>query len=597
MTPAPDLEALRGATIPQRFAAQVRKTPDAVAVVAGAERVTYAELDQQANALAARLASIGVAPGACVVLEADRSVAAIASLLGISKLGAAYVPADPGQPRERLAVLVEDCEASAIVTTSRFRSVWPPGVPVVCLDEAAAAPSPGGGAPCLDLATPQGLAYVLFTSGSTGRPKGVMIEHHSVINLADALFDAVYERQERPLRVSLNAPLSFDASVQQIVQVFFGHELWIIPEAVRRDGESMLAFLREARIDVLDATPAHLRMLFAANLHSSRDYAPEIILVGGDALDAQTWRTIRRSTRPRVYNVYGPTECTVEVTACHVQSGPAVPTIGRPLPGSEVMVVRSDMTLCDEGETGEICISGRGVGRGYLKDPVLTAERFVPNPITGSGARAYRTGDLGRWMPDGNLEFLGRSDFQVKIRGYRIELGEIETILRSHPAVRDVVVVAHEDGRRDKRLVAYVVARDTPPTVSELRSFCCEHLPTYMVPGVFMGLSALPLTGNGKVDRRALPAPDTERPLLDAELVAPEDAVQAILVELFSSVLRVQPVGIHDNFFDLGGDSLAGLKIHALARERGVSFPLEALLEHPTVAELARLFMLDGDRR
>jgi amino acid adenylation domain-containing protein len=594
MTPASGLEALRGATIPQRFVAQVQKTPDAVAVVAGAERATYAELDRQANTVAARLASIGVAPGTCVVLEADRSVAAIASLLGISKLGAAYVPADPEQPRARLAALVEDCEASAIVTTSRSRSVWHPGVPIVCLDEATA--TPGDEAPSLDLATPQSLAYVLFTSGTTGRPKGVMIEHHSVVNLADALFVAAYERQERPLRVSLNAPLCFDASVQQIVQLFSGHELWIIPEAVRRDGDSLLAFMREARIDVLDATPAHLRMLFAANLHASRDYAPERILVGGEALDAQTWRSIRRSTRPRVYNVYGPTECTVDATICHVQSGPAVPTIGRPLPGCEVMVVRSDMTPGDEGEPGEICISGRGVGRGYLKSPVLTAERFVPDPIAGSEGRAYRTGDLGRWLPDGNLEFLGRSDLQIKIRGYRIELGEIEAVLRRHSAVRDVAVVAHEEGRRDKRLVAYVVARDASPTVSELRSFCCEHLPAYMVPGVFMGLSALPLTGNGKVDRKALPTPDTERPLLDAELVAPEDAVEAILVELFSRVLRVQPVGTNDNFFDLGGDSLASMQIHTLARERGVHFPPQAPLEHPTVADLARLSMLDGAR-
>jgi amino acid adenylation domain-containing protein len=573
-------------SIHARFEEQVRRTPQAVAIVAEQEQMTYAALDARANALAGRLQRLGVGFGSCVILALDRSCDSIASLLAILKLGAAYVPADPSHPAERLAALAEDCEAAAIVTPAAACGAWPAGIPVLC--PVAGVPLPDGPAMALErgIETDDAqLAYVLFTSGSSGRPKGVMVEHRSVLHLAEALHAAVYENGEEPLRISLNAPLAFDASVQQIVQLLFGHTLVIVPESVRREGAALLDFLRQARIDVFDGTPAHLRMLLAAGLLSADGQCPSRMLIGGEAIDRPTWLRMRTCRRIRFYNVYGPTECTVDATCCPVQSGPDLPSIGKALPGYRVDIRRPDLQPCAAGETGEIVIAGPGLARGYLKNPDLTAQRFVADPA--GGGRLYRTGDLGRCLPDGNIEFLGRADGQVKLRGYRMELGEIEAAVHRHPAVREAVVSVQPGPAEDKRLVGYLVPSGSPASVSELRAFCRRHLPDYMVPGVFMWVDRLPLTGNGKVDRKALPRPHSERPRLDSDYIAPADAIEQRLAELWSEVLAIQPVGTQDNFFDLGGSSLTSIQLHAHAQRRGLEFPLHALLAHQTIAGVA----------
>ncbi|RYZ33104.1 MAG: non-ribosomal peptide synthetase, partial [Myxococcaceae bacterium] len=389
----------------------------------------------------------------------------------------------------------------------------------------------------------------------------------------------------RKLRVSLNAPLYFDAVMESFTKLLDGHCLCVISEATRREPTHMLSWIEQHRIDVLVGTPAQLKLLLDAGM-LEQAWVPSQLMLGGEALDEVTWQRLARSDRTRAFNGYGPTETTVCVTTFDIQ-GTALPrpVIGRPLDNLRAYVLDEHQHLVPFGLPGELCFSGAGVTRGYLGQPDLTAERFVPDPFsTEPGARMYRTGDKARWREDGTLDFMGRLDFQVKLRGYRIELGEIEATLRSHPGIRDAVALVREDVPGDARLVAYVVPEvDTAPLRDHLR----EYLPEYMVPAAIMALPALPLTPNGKVDRKALPALEASR-IAPRITDAPGTPTEVALAALWSELLRVPTVGRHDNFFELGGHSLLATQVVARVRVRfGVELPVRALFESPTVATLA----------
>ncbi|RKI67440.1 amino acid adenylation domain-containing protein, partial [Corallococcus sp. AB049A] len=576
------LDFERDATLHARFEKQAAETPEAPAVVFGETALTYRQLNARANALAWELRSLGVGPEVTVALCLERSVEGVVALLAVLKAGGAFVPVDPSAPAARKSFVLKDCGASVLVTTTAVQEAWDPEVPHrVRLDEKPVRLSDRFSENLPPAAGPANLAYVLYTSGSTGTPKGVMVQHRPVLNLHQALTRSLHAGLAPGQRVTVNAPLHFDASIAQVVQLLSGHCLHVVPEALRQDPEAMVAWLEEQRIDVLDCTPSQLRLMLAAGL-LERAHVPGVISVGGEAVDPESWRQLRASHRTRAFNEYGPTECTVDSVDWRIQDAvQETPVIGRPLANLRTYVLDAQQRLVPFGTPGELCISGEGVTRGYLGRPDLTAERFVPDPFsTEPGARLYRTGDKARWREDGTLEYLGRLDFQVKLRGYRIEPGEIEATLRSHPEVRDAVVLVRED-----RLIAWVAPQmDTAPLRQHLR----RTLPEYMVPAAFIALDALPQTRNGKVDRDALPSPEaTPAPARVVE--PPATPTEATLATLWSEVLRVPAVGRHDGFFELGGHSLLATQLVSRVRARfNVELPLRALLEGPTVAELAR---------
>jgi amino acid adenylation domain-containing protein/FkbM family methyltransferase len=451
----------RDACVHCLFEAQVERTPEAPAVIFGDEQLSFRELNERANRLAHYLRRQGVGPEVPVGLCVERSTVMLVGLLGILKAGGAYIPLDPGQQKHRLAFMLDDARAPVLLTSRGMLASLPQHpAKAVCLDaegehiarESVENPTGGAGS--------ENLAYVIYTSGSTGRPKGVMIRHRSVVNLSHSLSRAVYRKYDAPLRVSLNAPLAFDASVKQLIQLVAGHTLVIVPDEVRPNGDALLDFVEAKRVDALDCTPSQLKLMLASARWSQQRHAPRLMLVGGEALDAEMWRKLATDERTDFYNVYGPTECTVDATAQLLSDPEAVPAIGRPLANTEIYLLDRRMQPVPVGVFGELHVAGEGLARGYLRRPHLTAEKFIPHPFSRApGARLYRTGDLARYLLDGRIEFLGRTDHQVKVRGFRIELGEIEASLKRHSAVRDAVVLAREDVPGDVRLVAYVVIK------------------------------------------------------------------------------------------------------------------------------------------
>lgn len=447
----------RNACLHELFERQVERTPGATAVVFRHDQLTFAELNTRANRLAHYLRKLGVSAETTVALCLDRSVEMVVGMLAILKAGGAYVPLDATQPRQRLAFMLQDARVPVLLTQQSLLASLPDTrARMVCIDdkeifanESAANPSAA--------VTPENLAYIIYTSGSTGGPKGVMVRHRAVCNLSTALKKAIYANHPAPLRVSMNAPLTFDGSVKQLVQLVSGHTVVIIPEEIRPSGEALLAHAAEQQIDALDCTPSQLQLMVASDAWRSRSQFPSLMLVGGESLSKELWDRLAEQNGIDFYNVYGPTECTVDATVAHVTNDTATPTIGRPIANARVYLLDAQLRPVPFGVIGEICVAGDGLARGYLHRPDQTAEKFIPNQFSETpGARLYRTGDLARYLPDGRLEFAGRVDHQVKVRGVRIELGEIETALKRHHAVRDAVVLAREDVVNDTRLVAYV---------------------------------------------------------------------------------------------------------------------------------------------
>ncbi len=572
------------------FEAQVERTPDAIALVFEGNSLTYRQLDRRANQLAHALVKRGVGPEVLVGVCLDRSLEMIVALYGVLKAGGAYVPLDPEYPRERLAFMLDDTKVPVVLTQARLSGLLPAhGAQVIELDtgwstiaeEPDSRPGRGG-------ITPGSLAYVIYTSGSTGRPKGAMNEHRGILN---RLFwmQRAYEVGPRD-RVLQKTPFSFDVSVWELFwPLMFGATLVIAKPEGHKDPGYLAEVIQAAGITTMHFVPSMLTVFLddagAAGCTSLRR-----VFCSGEALSAPLVDAFfARLGRAELHNLYGPTEAAVDVTFFACRPGLSVIPIGRPVDNTSVYLLDERGEPVPRGVRGELHIGGVQVGRGYLDRAELTAERFLPDPFRGQGARLYRTGDVARWLPDGSIEYLGRADFQVKIRGFRIELGEVESALLRHGMVREVVVVAREDRPGDKRLVAYLVFAEGPaPTVGELRAFLKETLPDYMLPSAFVVQLALPLTASGKIDRRALPAPDDgDRLAPSGAFIAPRDRAEEELARIWAQVLRLPQVGVHDNFFEIGGDSILSIQIVSRAQLAGLSITPRQVFEHPTVAELA----------
>jgi amino acid adenylation domain-containing protein/non-ribosomal peptide synthase protein (TIGR01720 family) len=577
------------ATFQSLFSRQAASTPDVLAVISEGRELTYRQLHSRSNQLARYLRRLGVGPEQRVAVCLDRSVEMIVALLAVLKAGAAYVPVDVQSPPQRSNLMLEEAQVSFVIAGGEKQ--WPADVKVISVADWQEI----GKEEDTDFdsgAQPGNLAYVIFTSGSTGIPKGVAIEHRSVLNLELALRELMNAGRSRAAqRVSLNAPIVFDASVQQLVQLLHGSTLVIVPDDVRQDGKKFVSFIQEHALDLLDCTPLHLEMLIENGLLDVPGLSTSL-LVGGEAILEPLWKKIRNSRTMTFYNVYGPTECTVESVATRIGAEFKTPVIGRPLGNAKAYVLDSYMQVVPVGVTGELYLGGAGLGRGYLNNPALTSERFVPDCFSEqAGQRLYRTGDLVRWRKDGTLEFIGRIDDQVKVHGFRIELGEIEAALLEHEQVRQAAVLARDDRSGPqpggKRLVAYVALHDPASAVpvEELRSYLKQKLPDYMMPASFVMLPELPFTPNGKVDRKALPAPERR----SEEYRAPQTPQEQMLCAIFSEVLDVPRVGLDDNFFELGGHSLMVTKLVSRIRSAtGQELPLRTVFVSPTVAELAK---------
>jgi amino acid adenylation domain-containing protein len=577
-------------TIVSAFDRQVARTPDAEALVGSGKVLTFREFDRKACRLARLLKTNGVGAEDRVGLCMDRGAEMVIAWLGILKVGAACVPLDPSLPEGRLTYLLEDSGPKAVVTENAYAARWGNLVAQVIVMDDAATPA-ADDVDLLALQSPvpeERLAYVIYTSGSTGKPKGVMIEHRDVVNLWAGL-ETVYRSASPVGRVALNASLSFDASVQQLVQLLSGRALVPVPESVRRDATLMMRFLREHRIDAIDCTPSQLKSWIEAGFLDGAAGPVRLVLVGGESIDRELWARLAAASEITFVNVYGPTECTVDATATIIRGDSGPPHIGAPMKNRRVYILDQHDEPVPIGVAGEICIGGAGIARGYLNREDLTAERFVRDPFDARPARRlYRTGDLARWRANGVIEYLGRNDGQVKIRGFRIELGEIESQLRLHPQVREAVVLVQEALRGDARLVAYVIPRSEPAQfVPPLRDHLKKSLPDYMIPSGWMTLDHLPLTPSGKVDRRALPVVSGRNREL-RQFVPPQNALQGDLAQVWREVLRVEQVGIHDNFFELGGHSLLATQVAARVRAAlSVEMPIRLLFEHPTIEGLA----------
>ncbi|MEU1932957.1 amino acid adenylation domain-containing protein [Streptomyces coeruleorubidus] len=579
-------------TIPELFQAQVRATPDAVAVVADGATLTYGELNARANRLAHALGARGVGPEDVVALALPRSHDLVAAVLAVLKAGAAYLPLDPENPAARLAAMAEDARPALLLTNTTTAQV--PGTPSLLLDAPETAEELNG-LPDSDpviLLSPDHPAYVIYTSGSTGVPKGVVACHASVVNVAaqyrDQVFGPAAERLgDRGLRVALTASVSFDASWSQLAALTAGHELHVPDAATWVDADRFVAWLIQHRIDSVDVTPSYMRVLYDRGLFTDRRWRPSVAVLGGEELPDRLWTELRAVDSLAAHNMYGPTECTVDSLQARLDAA-AHPVLGRPVPGTRAYVLDAALRLVPPGVTGELYVAGAGLARGYLRRPGMTAQRFVADPYGAPGARMYRTGDLARCRRDGQLVFAGRADDQVKIRGHRIEPGELESVLSSHPRIAHAAVLARDDHRGETRLAAYVVpVAGSGVDPAELRSFLRERVPVHMVPSVFTVLDALPLTSNGKLDRRALPAPDFTTAAGGGR--APDTPEEQALCDLFAEVLAVPAVGVDDDFFALGGHSLLATRLASrIGESLAVPFRLSALLEAPTPAGLAR---------
>lgn len=587
----------REASIPERFEARARQTPDAVALAFEGEELTYAQLNRRANRLAHYLREFGVGRGSLVGICTERSAEMIVALLATLKAGGGYLPLCADYPAKHLEFMLEDSGCVVILSEERHADVFSRhGGPIVWLDadRETIAQRPTDNLPW-DVG-PEDLAYVMYTSGSTGVPKAAQIVHRAVVRLVCNTNYLEVRTDDVFLQF---APLSFDASTLEIwAPLLAGARLEIFPPGLP-SLEELGRFIREKHVTILWLTAG----LFCQQVdYSIADLASvRQLLAGGDVVSpAHALRVLRELEGCCLVNGYGPTENTT-FTCCHRMTAPqhvgASVSIGRPIANTRVYVLDGHLEPVPIGVPGELYTSGDGLARGYHQRPRLTAQRFVPNPFADEpGARMYRTGDLVRWLPEGTLEFLGRFDYQVKVRGFRIELGEIESALLEHPAVRRAVVVSRDEDHAQKRLVAYTVADPlAPPSVEELRRFLGQRLPSYMIPSALVALDALPLTPNGKVDRAALPVPDRSRPRLRSEYVAPQSEAEKLLAGIWAEVLGIDKVGVDDNFFELGGASLTSLRVIAKAEEAGLSLDRdllrpELLFERPTIAEIAALF-------
>ncbi|ELP99339.1 non-ribosomal peptide synthetase, partial [Pseudomonas syringae] len=586
------LDHLVEQTIHGLFEAQVERSPQAVAVVHGDVRLSYCELNNRANQLAHQLIALGISPDDRVAICVERGPGMIVGLLAILKAGAGYVPLDPAYPVERLAYLLQDSAAVAVlVQTSTADALSLGSLPVINLDDTALQAQPVQN-PHVPGLTPAHLAYVIYTSGSTGLPKGVQVEHRNVVRLFSAT-DVWFGFNANDVWALFHS-FAFDFSVWEIWgALLHGGQLLIVPHLVSRSPQECYALLCDAGVTVLNQTPSAFRQLITAQEESQQSHSLRQVIFGGEALDTvmlKPWYARPANAGTQLVNMYGITETTVHVTYYPLRAADAqrrgFSPIGRRIPDLQLYVLDTRRRPVPLGVAGELYVGGAGVARGYLNRPELNEQRFLANPFSEQpGARLYRTGDLVRWSADGSLEYLGRNDDQVKVRGFRIELGEIEDRLSCHPGVQQVVVMAREDIPGDKRLVAYFTA-DSEVSLDVLRECSLAQLPDYMVPTAYVQLEKLPLTPNGKLDRKALPAPD-QSSVVSREYQAPQGATERAIADIWQDLLSIDHVGRHDHFFELGGHSLLAVKLIERMRQIGLSADVRALFSQPTLAALA----------
>lgn len=582
------------------FESQVEQTPNATALIFENQRWSYRELNHRANQLAHHLQQLGVKPEVLVGIFVERSMEMLVALLGVLKAGGGYVPLDPTYPQERLAFMLEDTRAAVLLTQKKWATLLPSeGLEVVCLDtDWDFIDKRDQSNPASEI-TADNVAYVIYTSGSTGKPKGVVIPHGSITShCLDVKRLYNLKSSDRVLQFS---SFSFDASVEQILSTLISGACLVLRSSEVWSATEFFQKISDLGITIADLPTAYWRQLAQAAPHviaQLSNHQLRLVIVGGEAMipnDLTLWQqTPLKSVR--LLNVYGPTETTITATAFELfpQSKESLSfqniPIGRPLGNRKIYILNKRGHPVPIGVPGELYIGGAGLARGYLNRPELTAEKFIPDPFSNeSGARMYKTGDLVRSLADGNIEFLGRIDNQVKIRGFRIELGEIEAALTEHESVGQAVVTVREDGPGDKYLTAYVIpALDRSTATAGLGRYLRSKLPEYMLPRYMVELEAFPLLPNGKIDRKALPAPQRESATDHETHVPPRNPTEEVLVQIWADVLAVPQVGIYDDFFDLGGNSLLAVRLMAVIQQRfGVELPLQALFETPTVAWLA----------
>ncbi|MHC4268500.1 MAG: non-ribosomal peptide synthetase [Planctomycetota bacterium] len=586
--------------IHQLFEMQVEKVPDAVAVVYEDDKLTYRELNERSNQLAHYLRKHGVGPDVLVGICMERSIDMIVGLLGILKAGGAYVPLDTSYPKERLKFMIDDSNLEILLTTNNLLKYIPDNnIKKICLDNEWNIISEYRMENVSNLTNMRNLAYVIYTSGSTGRPKGVCVLHQSINCL---VINTNYIQFKSSDIIAQASNFSFDAATFEIWGALLnGASLVLISNDIILSPEEFATEIRRQGISVLFLTTALFNQMTreAPNAFRSVRY----LLFGGETVDPSCVRMVVEAGPPQhLLHVYGPTECTTFTSWYQVKNIPkeavTIP-IGRPISNTTIYLLDRNLQPVPVGVVGEIYIGGDGIASEYLNRPDFSAEKFIPDPfINKAGSSLYRSGDLARYLPDGNIEFLGRKDNQVKIRGFRIELGEIEAVLDKYPGVNQVAVLAREDEPGKKRLVTYIVLEEGPKTsISVLRDFLKKKLPEYMIPSVFIKLDSLPLTPNGKVDRKALPIPDQKRPELEKEFVAPHTSVEKELAKIWCEVLRLQQIGIHDNFFESGGHSLLATQVmHRMRNISRENLPLALLFQYPTIAGLAKYLSRENVR-
>jgi len=581
----------RDSCIHQLFEAQVECTPDAVAAVYKDAQLTYRELNQRANQLAHYLQKLGVGPEVLVGICAERSLDMVVGMLGILKAGGAYVPLDPTYPSERLAFMLTDAQVPVLVTQEHLLNDLPElQAQVIYLDTDWQRIAQEREENPVSSVRTDNLAYVIYTSGSTGRPKGVMMPHHAICN------HMLWMQEHFPLtpndRVFQKTPFSFDASIWEFyAPLLAGAQLILARPEGHREITYLVQTIAEQQITILQLVPTMLDMILAEPGLTDCNCLRRVFC-GGEVLPVMLQERFFARLAAELHNLYGPTEACIDATSWRCERGGEqqnVP-IGRPIANMQAYILDPQLQPVPVGVPGELYLGGAGLARGYLNRPELTAERFIANPFSQqSAAHLYKTGDRARYRADGAIEFLGRLDHQVKLRGFRIELGEIEIVLDHHPAVREAVVVVREDQPGDKRLVAYVVPQpEQTLTSSELRRLMQERLPDYMIPTAFVFLETLPQMPNGKVDRRALPAPERTRPKVDTPFIAPKQGVHHQLIQIWEELLDAQPIGIQDNFFDLGGYSLLAVRlVDRIEQVWGKKISPEMLLANATIEHLA----------
>lgn len=591
----PKLDVPPQATIHEMFERQAMIYPNAIAVTYEKEKITYKELNERANQLAHYLQKKGVGPDTLVGLCVERSHEMIVGILGILKAGGAYVPLDPTYPEQRLQYILEDASIQLFVTQESLKELnWlPENVESICLDRDQDEIGKESKTLPVSSVGPQNLAYVIYTSGSTGNPKGVMIEHHNVIRLFKST-DCWYQFNEKDTWTLFHS-YAFDFSVWEIWgALLYGGKLVVVPYWISRSPKDFYQLLVEEEVTVLNQTPSAFRQLIQVCEQEDKNKNLQLryVIFGGEALEPTSllpWFQRYGEKNPQLINMYGITETTVHVTYYPITlddvQQASRSNIGKRIPDLEVYILDAYQQPVPIGVDGELYIGGAGLARGYLNRPELTAERFISHPFSSDlKARLYRTGDLARYLPDGNLDYRGRIDHQVKIRGFRIEIGEIESTLHTYAYVKEVVVIVREDQPGDKRLVAYVVGDGN---VDAWREYLKAKLPSYMVPSGFVAMEAIPLTANGKVDREALPMPEETQ--INSECVGPRNSNEQILTTIWKRVLGVKKVGIYDNFFEIGGDSILSIQIISQASQVGLKLTPKQMFECPTIAELAQV--------